>query len=226
MTLKFYGHSCFSIQTEGCLLLIDPFITGNPLASKVDIATLKPTHILLSHGHQDHILDAEAIAKASGAMLISNYEIATWYENKGVTNTMGMNFGGNFTFKDGTIKMVPALHSSQLPDGSYGGNPAGFIIKVDGETIYYAGDTGLSAEMDYIGKFERPTLAVLPIGDVFTMGVNDAILCSDIIQCNKVIGMHYNTFPPIEIDKNEAKRKFGAANKELILMDIEESLMF
>ncbi len=226
MKIKFYGHSCFSISTQNTELLIDPFISENALASKVNIDEIRPDYILISHGHQDHLLDAEAIAKKSGARLISNYEIVTWYENKGLENGVAMNFGGNFTFADGRIKLVPALHSSMLPDGSYGGNPAGFIIRTEDHVVYYAGDTGLSMEMELIARLEKPTLAILPIGDVFTMGVDDAILCSDMIRCDKVIGMHYGTFPPIEIDKEASKRKFAAVNKELILMDIEETLVF
>ncbi len=224
MEITFLGHSCFLIKFQNTELLIDPFITGNPKAEKVNIEDLNPDFILLSHGHQDHVLDAEAIATQSNATIIANYEIATWYESKGIKSTVGMNHGGNYVFKDGSIKFVPALHSSVLPDGSYGGNPVGFVIKAEGETIYYAGDTGLSIEMELIGRYEEPTVAILPLGDMFTMGIDDAIRCSDLVKCNKVVGMHFDTFPPIEIDKEESKRKFAAMNKELILMNVSESL--
>lgn len=224
MEIKFLGHSCFLLKLANTELLIDPFLSGNPKASEINISDLNPDYILLSHGHQDHVLDAETIATQSNATIIANYEIATWYGNKGLEKTVGMNHGGNYVFKDGTIKFVPALHSSVLPDGSYGGNPVGFVIKAEGQSIYYAGDTGLSIEMELIGRYEEPTLCLLPIGDTFTMGVDDAIKCSDLVRCNKVIGMHYDTFPPIEIDKEESKRKFAAMNKELILMDVGESL--
>lgn len=226
MKIKHYGHSCFTISTDNFELLVDPFITGNPLASQINIDELKPDYILVSHGHQDHMLDVEHIARNSKAPIISNFEIVTWYEKKGIESGVGLNFGGTFTFGEGTVKMVPALHSSMLPDGSYGGNPAGFIIKAEGKTIYYASDTGLSIEMELIGRLDKPDLCFLPIGDIFTMGVEDAIICSDMVRCNKVIGMHFNTFPVIEIDKEASKRKFAAANKELILMDIGESLLF
>lgn len=226
MEIKFYGHSCFSITTQHKTLLIDPFISGNPKAAAVDVNAISADYILLSHGHEDHILDAEAIAKRTGAQVIANFEIATWLGAKGVENCVGMNFGGKFTFEDGTVKMVPALHSSMLPDRSYGGNPGGFILKIEGQTVYYAGDTGLSMEMELIGRLDTPDLCILPIGDTFTMGVEDAIICSDMVRCNKVIGMHYDTFPPIEIDKEVSKRKFAAANKELILMQVEETLVF
>lgn len=224
MEITFLGHSCFSIKIGEVQLLIDPFISGNPEASSVDVSALKPDIILLSHGHQDHVLDAEQIAKQSNALVIANYEVANWINAKGIENVKGMNQGGTHIFETGTVKMVPAMHSSSLPDGSYGGNPLGFIIKADGETLYYAGDTGISAEMDLIGKFEQPTLAILPIGDTFTMGVNDAIICSDMIKCNRVIGMHFNTFPPIKIDVEESKRKFSATNKNLIIMNVNEVL--
>jgi len=225
MEIKFLGHSCFLIKLQNTEVLIDPFITGNPKASHINTKDFNPDYILLSHGHQDHVLDAEAIAKQSGATIIANYEVAMWFEKKGIEKTVGMNHGGTHVFADGSIKFVPALHSSIMPDGAYGGNPVGFVIKAEDQTIYYAGDTGLSIEMELIGRYEEPTLAILPIGDTFTMGIDDAIRCSDLVRCNKVIGMHFNTFPPIEIDKEESKRKFAAMNKELTLMDINETLV-
>ena len=206
--------------------MIDPFISGNEKAKHIGLNELNPDFILLSHGHQDHVLDAEAIAKKSGATIIANYEVASWFESKGIENTVGMNHGGNYIFKDGSLKFVPAVHSSVLPDGTYGGNPVGFIIKAEEQRIYYAGDTGLTIEMELVGRYEEPTLAILPIGDTFTMGVTDAIRCSDLVRCDKVIGMHYDTFPPIEIDKEDSKRRFAAMNKELILMDVGETFMF
>ena len=160
------------------------------------------------------------------AINYSNFEIVTWFQNQGLEKVYGMNFGGTYTFEDGTVKMVPALHSSMLPDGSYGGNPAGFIIKSEGRTIYFAGDTGLSMEMELIGRLDQPDLSILPMGETYTIGVEDAIICSDMVRCNKVIGMHYDSFPQIEIDKETSKRKFAAANKELILMKVEETLVF
>ena len=226
MDIKFYGHSSFSIKTQNTEILIDPFITGNPLASKVDINSISPDIILITHGHQDHVLDVLEIAKRTGAKIVSNFEIVTWFEKQGIENIYGMNFGGSFLFEEGTVKMVPALHSSMLPDGSYGGNPAGFVLKIEGKSIYYAGDTGLSMEMELIGRLDQPDLTFLPIGDTYTMGVEDAIICSDMVRCNKVIGMHFDSFPQITIDKEASKRKFAAANKELILMDIEETLVF
>jgi L-ascorbate metabolism protein UlaG (beta-lactamase superfamily) len=226
MNIKHYGHSCFSFKTQNTEFIVDPFITGNPLAAHVNIKNIKADFILVTHGHQDHILDVVEIAKNTDAKIISNFEIATWFENNGLENLHSMNFGGTYTFQDGTVKMVPALHSSMLPDGSNGGNPAGFIIKSEGNTIYYAGDTGLSMEMELIGRLDQPDLCILPIGDTYTMGVEDAIICSDMVRCNKVIGMHYDSFPQLEIDKEASKRKFAAANKELILMTVEETLVF
>jgi len=226
MNIKYYGHSCFSFKTQNSEFIIDPFISGNPLASHVDIKEIKADFILVTHGHEDHVLNVAEIARNTGAIIISNFEIVTWFQNQGLEKVYGMNFGGTYTFEDGTVKMVPALHSSMLPDGSYGGNPAGFIIKSEGRTIYFAGDTGLSMEMELIGQLDQPDLSILPMGETYTIGVEDAIICSDMVRCNKVIGMHYDSFPQIEIDKETSKRKFAAANKELILMKVEETLVF
>lgn len=224
MKISYYGHACFGIEVGGKHLLIDPFITANPLAAKIDVDTLKADYILLTHGHGDHVMDAERIAKRTGAMIVSNYEIATWYESKGITNVHGMNHGGQRTFEFGTVKFVNAVHSSVLPDGTYGGNPGGFIIRGAERTVYVAGDTALTMDMKLIGDYENLDVAILPIGDNFTMGVSDAVICADFIRCNRVIGMHFDTFPPIEINHAEAVNTFAEGGKELILMEIGGSI--
>ncbi len=224
MKVTYYGHACFELEIKGKKLLFDPFITPNELAKHIDISKINPDYILLSHGHEDHIADAITIAKQSGAMIIGVYEIVVWAQKNGITNVHPMNTGGRKEFDFGTVKLVPAVHSSSFPDGSYAGNPVGFLIKTDSKNIYYAGDTALSSEMQLIGEYNAIHLALLPIGDNFTMGVTDAIVATELLRCNKVIGMHYDTFPYIKIDKEEAKESFKKAGKELILLDIGESL--
>ena len=223
MKVTYYGHSCFQVETAGQKLLFDPFIKSNPLASKIDIKTLKPNLILVSHGHGDHIEDAAEIAKQSGALVICNYEISMWLGNQGVSNTFGMNFGGTKRFDWGSVKMVAALHSSVLPDGTYGGNPGGFVVESSGGNFYYAGDTAISMDFRLIGERHKLDLGILPIGDTFTMGIEDAVLCADFIRCDKIMGVHYDTFPPIKINREEAFSQFKAAGRELHLLDIGET---
>ncbi|HHP7241875.1 MAG TPA: metal-dependent hydrolase [Cyclobacteriaceae bacterium] len=225
MEITFYGHACFDVQLMNTNILFDPFITPNALAKEIDINNLNPNYILLTHGHQDHMADASAIAERTNARIVANYEVATWFQNQGF-DVHPMNHGGSWSFDFGKVKMVNAVHSSMLPDGSNGGNPAGFIIETDAYTFYFAGDTALTIDMQLIPRFAKLDLAILPIGDNFTMGVDDAIVASDFIECDKVLGLHYDTFPYIEIDKTKAVNKFNAKGKELILMDIGESRVF
>ena len=222
MHITYYGHSCFMVETGGKKLLFDPFITPNPLAASIDVSTLLPDYILISHGHGDHIADAETIAKQSGALVISNYEIVTWLVSKGLSNGHGMNHGGGYDFDFGRVKYVNAIHSSGLPDGSYSGNPGGFIIETAEGNFYYAGDTALTMDMQLYGRKELK-FAVLPIGDNFTLGIDDAVVAAGFIKCKHIIAMHYNTFPPITIDKDEALRKFRNAETELIFFQIGET---
>ncbi|KAA3620570.1 MAG: metal-dependent hydrolase [Flavobacterium sp.] len=224
MKITFYGHNSLAIQIAGKQILVDPFISGNPLSKdKVDINSLKADFILLTHAHQDHTLDAEAIAGNTGATIVSNYEIATHYEQKGCT-VHPMNHGGNWKFDFGNVKYVNAIHTSSFPDGSYGGQPGGFVIEGEHKNIYIAGDTALSMDMKLIPMQTKLDLAILPIGDNFTMGIDDAIIASDFLDCDKVLGVHYDTFGYIEIDHDLAKRKFYDANKDLMLLEIGESI--
>src|SRR5699024_5816239 len=213
MKITFLGHSSLALEIGGKHILVDPFISGNPLASdKIDIHELKADYILLTHAHQDHVLDAEAIAKNTGAVIVSNFEIATYYENLGI-EVHPMNHGGKWTFDFGTLKYVKAVHTSSFADGSYGGQPGGFIIEGERKNIYIAGDTALTMDMKLIPLYTKLDLAILPIGDNFTMDVDDAILASEFVQCDKVMGVHYDTFGFIEIDHAEAKKKFFDADK-------------
>jgi len=224
MKTTYYGQSCFSIETEGKTLLFDPFITHNPLAKHIDVNSLKPDYILVSHGHGDHTADLLAIQKNSGAKVICIAEIATWLGNQGVQDAHGMNIGGGFNFDFGRVKMVNAIHSSSMPDGSYGGNPAGFVIYAEGKVIYFAGDTALTYDMKLLAD-ENIDWALLPIGDNYTMGVDDAIKACDFINCKNVIGMHYDSFPVIKIDKEEVMEKFVKAGLNLKLPAIGERLL-
>jgi len=223
MKITFYGHASFQIETGGKTLLFDPFISPNPQAEAIDVNSLKPDYILLSHGHGDHMADLETIQKNSGAQVICIADIAGWLNNKGITNVHSMNFGGGFNFDFGRVKMVYALHSSSMPDGAYGGNPAGFVIYSAGKKVYFAGDTALTLDMKLLAD-ENIDLAILPIGDNYTMGVDDAIKACGFINCKNVIGMHYDTFPVIKIDKEEAKKKFAAASLKLTLLDVGKSI--
>src|SRR5215217_6429071 len=174
MKTTYYGQSTIMIETEGKRLLFDPFITPNPAAKDVDTNALKPDYILVSHGHGDHVTDLVAIQKSSGAKVICIAEIADWLNKQGVDNVHGMNIGGEFNFEFGRVKMVNAVHSSTLPDGSPGGNPAGFVLYSEGKKIYFAGDTALTYDMKLL-EDENLDWAFLPIGDNYTMGVDDAI---------------------------------------------------
>lgn len=224
MKITFYGQNSLGIEVAGKHLLVDPFISGNPLSKdKIDTDTLKADYILLTHAHQDHTLDAEAIARRTGATIVSNYEIAMYYQEKGL-EVHPMNHGGNWKFDFGNLKYVNAIHTSTFPDGTNGGQPGGFVIEGEHKNIYIAGDTALTMDMKLIPMATKLDLAILPIGDNFTMGVDDAIIASDFVECDKVLGVHYDTFGFIEIDHDEAKRKFYDADKDLMLLEIGESI--
>jgi L-ascorbate metabolism protein UlaG (beta-lactamase superfamily) len=223
MKITFLGHASLSIQIGETHLIVDPFISANEKASKIDINSLKADYILLTHAHQDHILDAEAIAKNTGAKIISNFEIVSHYQSKGIEGHP-MNHGGSWEFEFGKLKYVNAVHTSSFPDGSYGGQPGGFIIEGERKNIYIAGDTALTMDMKLIPMFTKLDLAILPIGDNFTMGIDDAIHASDFVACDKILGVHFDTFGYIEIDHAAAKRKFFENDKDLMLLEIGESL--
>ena len=226
MELTYLGHACFLLSSSNQSLLFDPFISGNPLAAEVDLQQLKPHYILLSHGHQDHVLDVAAIYEQSEAQIIANFEVATWFQNQGMERVIPMNHGGQKRFDFGNLQMVNAIHSSSMPDGSYGGNPIGFVLQLEGHCLYFAGDTALHMDMKLIGEKYQIDTAILPIGDHFTMGIEDALRAADFVKTSRIIGMHYDTFPPIEIDHEQAKNLADSQGKELILMQIGGSIKF
>jgi L-ascorbate metabolism protein UlaG (beta-lactamase superfamily) len=226
MKVTYYGHSCFSVAVSGKTLLFDPFITPNPLAKAIDVIKIKPDYILISHGHEDHMADAADIAKTTGALVISNFEVCMWLQKKGVARVHPMNHGGWAMFDFGPVKFVNAIHSSTMPDGSSGGNPGGFIVESGEGNFYYSGDTALTMDMKLIGEANRLKFAILCIGDNFTMGTDDAVRAADFIRCKEILGVHYDTFPPIKIDHAAAKEKFKAAGKNLHLLPIGESHHF
>ena len=225
MKITYYGQAGFGMQINGKNILFDPFITHNPLAKgKITVEDVPADYLLITHGHQDHVADVEAVVKNTGAKIISNYEITTYYGGKEMDGHP-LNQGGKAKFDFGTVKYVNAVHSSVLPDGTYAGNPGGFVVWNDDVCFYHAGDTALTLDMKLI-PMTCPKLdfAILPIGDNFTMGYEDAVIASDFIKCDKIVGCHYDTFGYIEIDHAAAKKAFADKGKELILLEVGESV--
>lgn len=223
MKFTYYGQSCFLVEMGAKHLVFDPFISPNEKAKHIDINSIPADYLLLSHGHGDHVADAPTIAKNTGAKVISNYEIVTWFGEKEISGHP-LNHGGKWKFDFGTVKYVNAIHSSVLPDGTYGGNPGGFVIWNEENCFYFAGDTALTLDMKLIPMTcPKLDVAILPIGDNFTMGYEDAAIAAEFIDCDTIIGCHYDTFGYIEIDHEAAKKAFAAKGKTLILLSIGES---
>ena len=218
MHFTYYGHSCFAVQIKGKKILFDPFITPNALAKNIDINEIAADYIFLSHGHEDHIADCINIAGGTGAKVICSFEIHLWLNKQGIANTHPMNTGGKWSFDFGTVKCVVAHHSSGLPDGSYGGNPMGFVFTSEAGSFYYSGDTALTLDMQLVPQYATLNFAVLPIGDNFTMGIEDAIQAARFVQCNQVIGVHYDTFGFIKIDHEKAGKAFSDQEMKLHLL--------
>ncbi len=223
--ITFLGHAGFLLQTQTHSIAIDPFLTGNPLA-KVKPDAIKCDYILLTHGHGDHVGDTVAIAKNNNATVIANYEIATWCERQGLT-AHAMHIGGAFNFPFGKVKLTIAHHGSGFDTGDemiYMGNPAGALITVEDKTIYHAGDTGLFYDMKLIGEMNDIALALLPIGDNFTMGIDDAVKAVEFLSAKLAVPMHYKTFDIIDVNPDEFIRKVGSIGKEARILQVGESI--
>jgi len=220
MKITYYGHACFGAEIGGKHLLFDPFITQNPLAKAVDTKKIKADYILISHAHDDHMADAAALAKQTGATVISNFEIGEWLGGHGVEKTHSLNPGGSYSFGSGRAKLVHAIHSSSFPDGTYGGVAGGFIVESSGGNFYYSGDTALTLDMKLFGEMTKLNFAVLCIGGNFTMDPEDATRAAALLQCKDVMGVHYDTYPPIKIDHAAATETFRAKGMTLHLVPI------
>jgi L-ascorbate metabolism protein UlaG (beta-lactamase superfamily) len=216
MKITYLGHSCVLIETTSHRLLIDPFLTGNTKAA-AKAEDIECDYILLTHGHDDHVGDTVSIAKRTGATVIANHEIATYFADQGLQTT-GMNIGGAQQFPFGRVKLTIAHHSSSLTTENgflYMGNPVGILLTLDGKTIFHAGDTSLFLDMKLIGERNSIDLALLPIGDVFTMGIDDAVKAAEFLRAKAVLPVHYDTFPPIVADAHAFAEKLKASTQAI-----------
>ena len=221
--ITWYGHATLGLETGGYQLIVDPYFTDNPAAS-TKAQDVMADYILITHGHFDHVGDAVSIAKRTGAMVISNFEIAGWIENQGVQKTHGQHIGGGHAHPFGYLKLTPALHGSGLPDGTNGGNPAGFLLTAnDGMKIYIAGDTGLFSDMQLIGQ-DGIDLAIIPIGDNYTMGPDDAYKAVELIKPRHVIPIHYNTWELIAQDAGKWAARVQKLGVQVHVLKPGESL--
>ncbi len=226
MNIKYLGHACFQIYIGGKYLVFDPFIRNNPLAIEagINIDDLKADYILVSHAHSDHIEDLVYLAQKTNATVVSSYEVVAWLGKQGYANGHPLNVSGKWAFDFGTIKMTPATHSSSFADGSYAGIAAGFLIYSEGKTLYFSGDTGLTSDMKIIGDLNKIDCAILPIGDNFTMGIEDACHAADFVKCNNIVASHFDTFGYIKIDHEKAISHFKQNGKELHILKIGGSI--
>lgn len=224
MKFTYYGHSCFAVELNGKHLLFDPFITGNELAGNISPEDVKADYIFVSHGHFDHMLDTVRIAKNTGASVFGGFELYSYFSAQGLEKVMPLNPGGKIALDFGVVKAFAAQHSSSLQNGNYAGVASGFAVKTGAGSFYYSGDTALSLDMQLVARFTIPDVAVLPVGDLLTMGVDDAIEAAKLVQATKVVGVHYDTFGWIKLDKEDAVRQFREAGLELLLPAIGETI--
>jgi len=224
MQFTYYGHACFLVEAGGKKLLFDPFIRYNEKASHIEIEAIEADYIFISHGHQDHVADAVELAKQTGAKVICAFELMEWFGKQGVENVHPMNTGGKAVFDFGSVKCVVAHHSSVLPDGTHGANPMGFVLCTPDGDFYYCGDTALTLDMQLIPRWGKIAFAVLPIGDNFTMDAVDAAQAAEWCGAKKAIGVHYDTFGYIVIDKDAATKAFDEKGIALHLPAIGETM--
>lgn len=223
MEFTYYGHACFKVNAGGKSILFDPFITGNPLAKGIDINQIKADYILISHGHGDHVADLMAIAKNTKATVVAAFEIAGWVQKQGYDKVHPINFGTK-DFDFGRVHFVPAQHSSVLPDGTNGGNPGGYVLDTRDGRFYFAGDTSLTMEMKLIPGWGKLSFAILPIGGNFTMDAEDALKAAKMVECNRIVGVHFDTFDAIKIDHEKTKEMFQNAGVDLVLPKVGETI--
>jgi len=223
MKLRYFSHSAFQITTEvGTRILMDPFLDSNP-TSPVKAADVEAEYIVLTHAHGDHLGDSFSIAKRSGSLFICVNELANYCKSKGY-KAHNMHIGGGFDFDFGRVKFTIAHHGSMTPDNTYAGEPAGVIIRIEGQNIYHTGDTGLFYDMKLIGELNKIDYMLLPIGDNFTMGIKDAVKAVELTSPRVTVPMHYNTFPVIKADPNEFKQKVEAIGIECKVMEYGEEI--
>ncbi len=223
-TLTYLGHSGWMIKCDSLIIVIDPFLEGNPTA-RIEPSEIKADYLIVTHAHSDHLGDAIAMARSSGGTIISNFEIAKYCENQGA-KTHAMHIGGAHHFSFGRVKLTPAWHGSSFPDRTYGGTPAGCLITLGKKTIYHAGDTGLFLDMKLIGEMNRIDIALLPIGDNFTMGIDDAVKAVQFLKPRLVIPMHYNTFDVIKASPEEFVSKVKKLKMKAQVIEIGGSIEF
>ena len=220
MKVTYYGHSCFVVEAGGKRILFDPFISGNPLAKSINIDDIMADYIFITHGHFDHVLDMPAIANRTGAVVLASWELYNHFSKQCIKNMQPINPGGKATFDFGSVKAVIAQHSSSFSEGDYAGVASGFVFNTNDGNFYYSGDTALTLDMTLIPKFAKLNFAVFPIGDLLTMGVEDAIEAAHFVNVTHVMGVHYNTFGFIKIDRINAVREFRKAGLTLHLPQI------
>ncbi len=221
-TINYIGHSAFFIKNKETAFVIDPFITQNPKA-KISFDVKEIKNIFVTHGHSDHLGDSINLSKQTSAPIVAIFELANFCSQKGA-NSIGVGLGGNVLFPWGSVKFLPAFHSSSIPDGNYAGNAAGILFNLNGIKIYHAGDTALSTEMKILGDFYKPDIAFLPIGSHFTMGIEDAAVAAEWIGAKKIVPIHYNTFDAISADVQKFKTLISNKNKECIILSAGESI--
>lgn len=221
VSITWHGHATLSLDINGQKVVVDPFFSGNP-AAKITCENVEADYILLTHAHGDHVADAVSIAKRTGALVISNFEIANWMAAQGHENVHGQHIGGGYNHPIGHVKLTIAFHGSSFPDGSYGGMPCGFLLTVDGKRLYIAGDTAVYSDMSLIGRGGLD-LAVLPIGDNFTMGPDDALLATQFLKPKLVVPYHYSTWAPIDQDcQLWATRVRAETDSKVVVLEIEK----
>ena len=224
MKVTYYGHACFAVFAGGKHILFDPFITGNELAKDIDLNSIKADYIFVSHGHSDHMADTVTIAGHTGATVVCSYELFIYFGKQGLKKVQPLNPGGKFKFDFGEAKSFTGVHSSSFGDGSYAGVASGFALKTADGNFYYSGDTALTMDMTLVPKWANIDFAIFPIGDVLTMGFEDALEAAHLVKTTKVLGVHYNTWPFITIDTAKASQAFEKGGARLFLPKIGETI--